>query len=524
MKIDTLKIKNFRGYLNEVSIDFNDFTALIGKNDIGKSSIMEALDIFFNDEKGAIKLDKGDINIHAKQDNEISIAVCFSELPEKIVIDASNETTLSNEYLLNADNKLEIVKKYPKAGKAKVFIRAFHPTNPNCADLLSQTNKQLRDFIEAHKIPCNDKIRDAVMRSAIWQYYKEDLDLSVTEIEVTKTGSKSSIGKSIWDKLQGYLPLYSLFQSDRKNCDSDNEVQDPLKVAVKEILKNEKLQQKLGEVAKEVEETLKKVSDRTLDKLKEMSPEIANTLNPSIPETSSLKWADVFKSVSITSDENIPINKRGSGVKRLILLNFFRAEVEHRKTEQNAVSVIYAIEEPETSQHTENQLKIIHALLELSKTPNTQIIISTHSSHIVLELALKDIRIIMNDNNTKVIENVSYTQLPYSSMAEINYLAFSEVSNDYHNALYGYIEEQGWMKEYQAGKGTREYIRLLSDGNTVKKSIILSEYIRHEIHHPENTHNIRFTEDELRQSIEMMREFISKKNSEKTLSKEDISE
>lgn len=51
MKIDTLKIKSFRGYCGEFSINFNKFTALVGKNDVGKSTIMEALDIFFNDGK-----------------------------------------------------------------------------------------------------------------------------------------------------------------------------------------------------------------------------------------------------------------------------------------------------------------------------------------------------------------------------------------------------------------------------------------------------------------------------------------
>tara|TARA_B100000809_G_scaffold178239_1_gene175824 strand:- start:8152 stop:8319 length:168 start_codon:yes stop_codon:yes gene_type:complete len=55
-----------------------------------------------------------------------------------------------------------------------------------------------------------------------------------------------------------------------------------------------------------------------------MNPEIANSLTPIIPSPESLKWIDFFKSVSITGDEDIPINKRGSGVKRLILLNFFR--------------------------------------------------------------------------------------------------------------------------------------------------------------------------------------------------------
>ena len=77
----------------------------------------------------------------------------------------------------------------------------------------------------------------------------------------------------------------------------------------------------------EVERKLEEVSSRTLEKLREMSPEVANSLNPVIPSASSLKWSDVFKKVSISGDEGIPVNKRGSGVKRLILLNFFRVHL-----------------------------------------------------------------------------------------------------------------------------------------------------------------------------------------------------
>src|SRR5690606_22426257 len=137
---------------------------------------------------------------------------------------------------------------------------------------------------------------------------------------------------------------------------------------------------KFEEIATEVKNKLQDVAMRTLSKIKEMNPEIANSLNPVIPATESLKWTDVFKNVSITGDENIPINKRGSGVKRLILLNFFRAEAERRKTQENIPSIIYAIEEPETSQHTEHQKKLIRAFLDLSNTANTQVIITTHSA------------------------------------------------------------------------------------------------------------------------------------------------
>lgn len=508
MKIKSLKIKNFRGYCGEISINFDEFTAFVGKNDIGKSSIMDALDIFFNDGKGVVKLDKEDVNVGARanQENEISITVCFSELPDRIVIDATNETTLLGERLLNADGLLEIIKKYPNAGNAKIFIRAFHPTNPDCADLLLKKDNELRRIIDTKQIPCADKTRNAVMRSAIWQYYNEDLRMSVIDIDVTKGDTKP-----IWEKLQKYLPLYSLFQSDRKNSDGDSEVQDPLKEAVKEILRDEELQRILDGVATTVEEKLREVSARTLEKLQEMSPDIASTLNPVIPTASSLKWADVFKSVSITSDENIPINKRGSGSKRLILLNFFRAEVERRQGEVNAASVIYAIEEPETSQHTENQRKLIHALLELAQAPNTQVIITTHSAPIVRELNLYNIRLIRNENGERIVENVSRNQLPYPSLNEVNYLAFSEISAEYHDELYGYIDEQGWLNEYKIGKPTRTYIRLNRDGTTKEEQKILSEYIRHVIHHPENINNVRFTLEELRQSIEMMRDFISNK-------------
>jgi hypothetical protein len=37
---------------------------------------------------------------------------------------------------------------------------------------------------------------------------------------------------------------------------------------------------------------------------------------------------------------------------------------------------------------------------------------------------------------------------------------------------------------------------------------IVSEYIRHQIHHPENTHNNRFTDEQLQTSINDMRVFI----------------
>ena len=76
-------------------------------------------------------------------------------------------------------------------------------------------------IIDDNGIACDDRTRNAVMRRAIWEHYRDDWQLGLTEIDVTKGETKS-----IWDKLQKYLPVYSLFQSDRKNTDSDSEVRE----------------------------------------------------------------------------------------------------------------------------------------------------------------------------------------------------------------------------------------------------------------------------------------------------------
>ena len=503
MRIKAVKLENFRGYENETKIELTDLNVIVGKNDIGKSTVLEALDIFFNENKGVIKIDKDDINKSCKENgnNEIKISVIFEELPETLTIDATNPTTLASEYLLKSDGTLEILKKYPNAGKEKVFIKANHPTNPSCSDLLLKKNSDLKKLL-TEDIECEDKTKNATIRKAIWNHFSADLQQNEIEIEIAKIDAKNT-----WEQLKKHMPLYTLFQSDRKNSDGDSEVQNPMKLAVQEILKDNELRESLDKVAEQVEQKLIEVSNKTLEKLNEMNPEIADSLTPNIPSPESLKWVDVFKSVSITGDEDIPINKRGSGVKRLILLNFFRAEAERRQREINVPSIIYAIEEPETSQHPKHQRKLIEAFIELSKADNTQILLTTHSPSIVKMLDFEHLQLI-KDGAGKEIINIERSNLPYPSLNEVNYLAFGESDDEYHNELYGFIESEEMLNDFKNGKETMLY-RKQWRGQIREQQIVLSEYIRHQIHHPENTENDRFTYEQLQQSIAEMRTYIN---------------
>jgi len=525
MKLKALKIKNFRGYSDEVSVEFGNLTAVVGKNDIGKSTLLEALDIFFNDGKGVIKIDKDDVNKNESNNgnNTVRISVIFTELPSEVIIDESNKTTLQKEFLLNENNELEVIKQFENGSTTsknfKVFIKAIHPANPVCCDLLKKKQKDLQKIVDDLKLECEDKRKNALLRESIWHNYKDELNLQEIELDVN---SKEGEINAIWEQLKKYIPIYSLFQSDRKNSDSDSEIQDPLKESVKQILKDNELQEKLDFVAKKVKEAMEEVSRLTLDEIQRINPDIAKSLHPKIPFSAELKWADVFKSISITGDEDIPINKRGSGIKRLILLSFFRAEAQRRKREENSHGIIYAIEEPETSQHIEHQRLLIEALKSLSNELNVQVIITTHSSDIVKQLKFEELKIIHDTDGKKCIENVMKCCLPYSSLNEVNYVAFGDISEEYHNELYGYLqaravdedvenENEKNFEKWLVLKGlekNKEWIRLKKGDPKPAVPCTLQTYIRNFIHHPENDENDLYTRDELKKSIEQMNEII----------------
>lgn len=65
MKLKSVTIQNFRCCKEPRTIEFENLTTLIGKNDIGKSTILEALEIFFNND--IVKIAPEDLNNHAEK-------------------------------------------------------------------------------------------------------------------------------------------------------------------------------------------------------------------------------------------------------------------------------------------------------------------------------------------------------------------------------------------------------------------------------------------------------------------------
>ena len=471
MKLTKVILHNYRCYTDDIPVSMDNLTCIIGRNDVGKSSIMEALDAFFNDNN----INKSDLSATAPADDQkIEITCIFTNLPEEMVLDTSAPCNLDEEGLLNAQKELEIKRVWDCTGKTlgkSTYLHCNYYNAPEAAGLLSKKKDTLKTFIQNNSIAMLDGGRTTInrdMRKAIRVHYNM-VARSEQYIKVDGGLTAEDNIKSIWKVISDQLPIYALFKMDRVLSDKDGNVQDPMKLAIEEALKVEEIQQKLRDVEEFVKTHTSEIADATIKKLANFDSKLAERLQSSFSK--DCKWASVFD-ISLLNENNIPLNKRGSGIRRLVLLSFFQAQAETKKQEKNAPSIIYAIEEPETSQHPEHQLEIIRSLITLAEQPSTQVVFTTHSANLVCEIPIESIRYVVNEPNlavkipllpdgnrddqilSEIIERLGILPSP---MDKVKVLLYVEGNNDI-SALKGYS-------------------KILFDANVIQEDIMASEKV-----------------------------------------------
>lgn len=409
MKLREVIIKNFRGYYNETRIHIDDLTALIGKNDAGKSSILDALDVFFNQSK----VDPVDKNVlHTDEDTIIGCA--FDNLPESITLEDVS-TSFSEEYLLNENHNFEVWKKYPASGKASVWIYAMHPANDGFDDLLLKKNNDLKARIRALGLEEQANLTtNSDMRRVLWSSLGDELALSPKLISADQADEKK-----LWPKIEPMLPEYRLFKADRPSTDEDHEAQDPMQHAMKIALQEQADQ--LAQIAEIVQQKVSQVANATIAKLQDFDASLASVLKPTFKKDPM--WEKAF-SFSLTGENEIPLNKRGSGVRRLVLFSFFRATTESALFGDK--NIIYAVEEPETSQHPDAQRMIVNTFREMTEKNDCQVIITTHVPGLAGMLPLSSLRYIKNvdgqpivasdENDEELLKQIADTLGVYSDL------------------------------------------------------------------------------------------------------------
>lgn len=398
MKLEKLTIKNYRCYKDETIFRVDDLNCLIGKNDAGKSTIIEALDAFFND-----KIDTGDLSTNS-EGTEIEITCEFSGILNALILDTSIETSPEEEGILNASGNIEITRVF-KVGKTvgkSIFLNAENYIHPELTNLLELKNGTLK--VKAQELGVDltgvTLTKNPPIRAAFRNHFGKEKANARIKVEGSLTTENNL--KSIWGKLKAMLPIYSLFKVDKSLDDKDGDVQDPMKSAVEQTLAIDVIQTKLQEIEDMVREQSTAVADSIIKKLTDIDASLAETLQADLRKQPN--WKGLFD-LTLFNDEGIPLNKRGSGVRRLVLLSFFQAQAEKRKAGKNAPAIIYAIEEPETSQHPNHQMLLIQSLIELSESENTQVFFTSHSANLVREIPVKSLRHVVSTEDGLEIQN-----------------------------------------------------------------------------------------------------------------------
>jgi putative ATP-dependent endonuclease of OLD family len=400
MRLVEVALENFRGYGARTVLPVDNLTVLIGKNDAGKSTFLEALNIVLGDGK----IDATDIHVHASADSAVRIECAFDELPATLTLDSGSSTSLADEYLVDKDGRLRLRWTHKvsgdstdrKLGKEVVELVAEHPTHPSVAELHSKKNADLKKAVTSAGVPgACDLNNNASMRQALWKKASQANQLAL-QTEVLELAKED--GKSILGQLHDALPLYFLFRADRPSTDQDAEVQDPMKSAVQTALKE--LGSEVEAMKQKVREKAVEVATRTLANLREFDDALAASLTPAFAEP---KLESAFK-LSLVGDDGIAVNKRGSGVRRLVLFSFFRAEAERRLEKSDGRGIIYAVEEPETAQHPDFQRKVVETLNRLSSRDGCQVLLTTHTPGLAGLLPAIAIRWITTDGARRVVE------------------------------------------------------------------------------------------------------------------------
>lgn len=173
------------------------------------------------------------------------------------------------------------------------------------------------------------------------------------------------------------------------------------------------------------------------------------------------------------------------------------------------------IENPEIYLHPKAQEKLTKFLLFISKF--TQIIIETHSDHI-LKTAIEQKKVknkifVFSLNNNAETEKREMTAKNFKtkpiSYAEVQYNAFGLITPELHIILYGQLHEK-----FCSNKGIKDFDKYMTkkmpnvprkiDNYTKIVYETLPTYIRNCIDHPENSKRPKYSDEELKLSIDFL--------------------
>lgn len=350
--------------------------SVVGQNDVGKSSVMRAIQIFLGKEK--MKLDDFPKHGSAEQTCEIEIHFETDQLQEhqhagrlkcKWKFEQVQEKVVSTFYLF---------------GEADV---------PSKEQLHHYT--KLKSVAKQLDIEVPDKKPSEAEIEKLRQNLEEKIDAlpSVRWFEYSFQELKAFLPEVI------YIPAVQDHTQEQKMTSDSSLFGKLFRVGMRQWLKADPESKKALEmIHQKVEEISEQILGIVEEKMKEQIP-IAEQLEQ---ETEPLDVSKGFSFTMFVQDEygiKTPLSQRGSGVQRSVLIACIRAqteiqrriqELQGEKVSKSLPPVLYIFEEPEAFLHLSAQKELFYSLKDLA-SQNNQVLITTHSTLFMDETDLDEL-------------------------------------------------------------------------------------------------------------------------------------
>lgn len=359
MYIKNICIKNFRNF-SDFRIDFTEgFQTIIGENNIGKSNLFWAI---------RLVLDKNlSYNSRNLQEKD------FCDFPD---------LTLDSFVSVSIEFYGENLSEFPNLHAIKTS---------------DETLRISYIFIHKSKLITSDEVFDKIeIKDFQWRIYGGGGDFNIENI--------STLSQISFSDIEG-INLYYI--SGFRNINSD------LAGSTKSLLSEYCKSREDSEIELETVKNILSESTNELNK-QDFMPKIANALKTKnaeiagehftfpislgfLPNDDNEVWNQLKIFYNPKEGKNIPMNILGLGQKNLLYLSLFLSKLINQK-DDNEVNLLL-IEEPEAHLHPQLQ-KILFA--NLGVLENTQVFMSSHSTHIASDCEYKNLNVLYRNANKEV--------------------------------------------------------------------------------------------------------------------------
>lgn len=410
MKLRTIEVNKFRS-IESVSIEIENLSIFIGENNAGKSNILRAIELFYQDSVRGINEEYFYFKNHTQP---ISIILAFDRL-----VDYDRKQKYLKHWIYNNAIKVKKVIEFDEETSKYVMTFFGWQAKPKegCFDIsrFDEYKSDIKKIVEEKNLPDYFKTEKGTVTQSS---YKEGVLRLIEEgkVEFGDPGwIKNPAGfKEVFADL---LPKFYLVPAVKDAQDESKTTQQTVlgklvnDLTNRIVLKNPKF-----EKVKEQLEGLKKYlnksetgndSDR-LQEIKDFEGTISDIISESMPGTKvgieiiTPELVDLFKDVEITLYDTLPtsIDSKGHGLQRALIFAYIRAyaktistvAVEEEQQEELVKNFILAIEEPELYLHPNGQRKMMSVMKNIAA--NDQVIACTHSNFFVDMFEYKNIVIV----------------------------------------------------------------------------------------------------------------------------------